>query len=179
MSVKLSDDTATSGARHVSGVERAVRWVTGAGAGIAALMVLIVFAVVSYSVFMRYVLGTPVTITDELNGFLVVAMVALGAGEVLLRDEHFGVDLLVARAQGRARKWIDLWGLIAVICVASAIVYSAVLMVQFSYDFGIYSNGYLGVAMWIPQSGLLVGMLILILAAIARMVSILTDPAAS
>lgn len=178
MSIKLPSDTSTPETRHVSGVERFVRRVTVAGAGIAALMVLIVFAVVSYSVFMRYVLGTPVTITDELNGFLVVAMVALGAGEVLLRDEHFGVDLLTGRATGQTRKWINLWGLVAVICVASAIVYSAVLMVQFSYDFGIYSNGYLGVAMWIPQSGLLVGMIILILAAIARMVSILSDPEA-
>lgn len=171
-----SANTATSGARHVSGVERAVRWVTRAGAGIATLLVLIVFAVVSYSVFMRYVLGTPITITDELNGFLVVAMVALGAGEVLLRDEHFGVDLLTGRVQGRSRKWIGLWGLIAVICVASSIAYSSVLMVQFSYGFGIYSNGYLGVAMWIPQSSLLVGMAILILAAMARIVSVLTDP---
>jgi TRAP-type C4-dicarboxylate transport system permease small subunit len=177
VSVKLSDDHAASGTRHVSGVEKAVRWVTGAGAAAATLMVLVVFSVVSYSVFMRYVLGTPVTITDELNGFLVVAMVALGAGEVLLRDEHFGVDLLTTRAQGRAKKWIGIWGLIAVICVASAIVYSAVLMVRFSYDFGIYSNGYLGVAMWIPQSALLVGMVILILAALARMTSLLTDPA--
>ena len=176
MSIKLSDDTETSGTRYVSGVERAVRWVTTAGAAVATLMVLIVFSVVSYSVFMRYVLGTPVTITDELNGFLVVAMVALGAGEVLLRDEHFGVDLLTGRAQGRARKWVEIWGMIAVICVASAIVYSAVRMVRFSYDFGMYSNGYLGIAMWIPQSALLVGMVILILAAIARIISFLTDP---
>ncbi|MCX7559257.1 TRAP transporter small permease [Sulfitobacter sp. F26204] len=176
MNVNLASNNATSGTRHVSGVEQAVRWVTGAGAAIATLLVLIVFAVVSYSVFMRYVLGTPVTITDELNGFLVVAMVSLGAGEVLLRDEHFGVDLLTGRARGRAGKWIEIWGMIAVICVALAIVYSAVLMTRFSYDFGIYSNGYLGVAMWIPQVFLLIGMVILILAAIVRIISFLTDP---
>lgn len=174
MSTKLSNNP--SEARYVSGVERAVRWITGAGAAVATVMVLIVFGIVSYSVFMRYVLGTPVTITDELNGFLVVAMVALGAGEVLLRDEHFGVDLLTGRTEGRTRKWVEIWGMTAVILVASAIVYSAVLMVHFSYDFGIYSNGYLGVAMWIPQLALLVGMAILILAAIARIISYLTDP---
>lgn len=177
MSVPLSPENDAPGTRHVSGVETAVRWITGTGAAVATMLVLIVFAVVSYSVFMRYVLGTPITITDELNGFLVVAMVALGAGEVLLRDEHFGVDLLTGRARGRARKWLAVWGLIAVICVASAIAYSAVLMVRFSHDFEIYSNGYLGVPMWIPQSGLLIGMLILILAAVARIVSLLTDPA--
>ncbi len=87
-----------------------MRLVTLAGAGFAALLVLTVFAVVSYSVFMRYVLGTPVTFSDELNGFVVVAMVALGAGEVLLRGEHFGVDLLTERAGPRTQWLVEIWG---------------------------------------------------------------------
>lgn len=136
----------------VSGVERAIRVVTLSGAGVAALLVLIVFGVVAYSVFMRYVLGTPVTFSDELTGFIVVAMMALGAGKVLLRGEHFGVDLLTERAGPRAQWLVEIWGMIGVILVAAAVLYSAVLMVQFSYDFGVYSEGYLGVQMWIPQS---------------------------
>ena len=95
--MKLDFENETPEALPASGVERAVRLVTLSGAGIAALLVLIVFGVVSYSVFMRYVLGTPVTFSDELNGFIVVALVALGSGEVLLRGEHFGVDLLTER----------------------------------------------------------------------------------
>lgn len=151
-----------------------MRLVTLSGAGVAALLVIIVFGVVAFSVFMRYVLGTPITISDELNGFIVVAMVALGAGEVLLRGEHFGVDLLTERAGPRTQWIVDLWGMIGVVLVASAILYSAVLMVRFSYDFGVYSDGYLGVQMWIPQGFLLIGMVILILAAVARIFTLLT-----
>ena len=172
--MKLDLDDNVPEALPVSGAERAVRLVTLTGAGIAACLVLIVFGVVSYSVFMRYVLGTPVTFSDELNGFVVVAMVALGAGEVLLRGEHFGVDLLTERAGPRTQWFVDLWGMFGVILVAAAVLYSAVLMVQFSYDFGIYSDGYLSVEMWIPQGFLLIGMIILILAAIARIITLLT-----
>lgn len=172
--MKLDLDDTVPEALPVSGTERAVRLVTLTGAGIAALLVLIVFGVVSYSVFMRYVLGTPVTFSDELTGFIVVAMVALGAGEVLLRGEHFGVDLLTERAGPRMQWVVDLWGMFGVILVAAAVLYSAVLMVQFSYDFGIYSDGYLSVEMWIPQGFLLIGMVILILAAIARIITLLT-----
>lgn len=172
--MNLDDQESASGTLPVSGVERAVRWLTLLGAGIATLLVLIVFGVVSYSVFMRYVLGTPVTFSDELTGFIVVAMVALGAGEVLLRNEHFGVDLLTERAGPRAKRIIELWGMVGVVLVVGAILYSAVLMVRFSYDFGIYSDGYLGVQMWIPQGFLLIGMAILILAALARIVTLLT-----
>ena len=60
----LGADDTTPEILPVSGVERVVRLVTLAGAGVAAFMVLIVFSMVSYSVFMRYVLGTPVTFTD-------------------------------------------------------------------------------------------------------------------
>lgn len=172
--MKLDNQTNTPEAHKVSGVERVVRWVTLAGAGVASALVLIVFAVVTYSVFMRYVLGTPVTFSDELNGFIVVAMVALGAGEVLLRNEHFGVDLLTERAGPRTKWLVEIWGMIGVILVASAIIYSAVLMVRFSYDFEVYSDGYLSVEMWIPQGFLLAGMIILVLAALARIVTLLT-----
>ncbi len=172
--MRLEHENEASETLPVSGVERAVRLVTLSGAGLAALLVLIVFGVVSYSVFMRYVLGTPVTFSDELNGFIVVAMVALGAGEVLLRGEHFGVDLLTERAGPRTQWLVEVWGMIGVILVAAAILYSAVLMVRFSYDFGVYSEGYLGVQMWIPQGFLLIGMVILILAALARIVTLLT-----
>ena len=172
--MKYEHDNEASEAVPVSGAERLVRLVTLSAAGIAALLVLIVFAVVSYSVFMRYVLGTPVTFSDELNGFIVVAMVALGAGEVLLRGEHFGVDLLTERAGPRTQWLVEVWGMIGVVLVGSAVLYSAVLMVQFSYNFGVYSDGYLGVQMWIPQGFLLIGMVILILAALARIVTLLT-----
>ena len=172
--MKYEHDNEASEAIPVSGAERLVRFVTISAAGIAALLVLIVFAVVSYSVFMRYVLGTPVTFSDELNGFIVVAMVALGAGEVLLRGEHFGVDLLTERAGPRTQWLVEVWGMIGVVLVGSAVLYSAVLMVQFSYNFGVYSDGYLGVQMWIPQGFLLIGMVILILAALARIVTLLT-----
>ncbi|GGH41770.1 TRAP-type C4-dicarboxylate transport system, small permease component [Cribrihabitans marinus] len=172
--MKLDPNTKASETLPVSEVERVARWLTLSGASLAALLVLIVFGVVSYSVFMRYVLGTPITFSDELSGFIVVAMVALGAGEVLLRGEHFGVDLLTERAGPRTQWLVDLWGMIGVILVASAILYSAVLMVRFSYDFGVYSDGYLGVQMWIPQGFLLIGMIILILAALARIFTLLT-----
>ena len=172
--MKLDFENETPEALPVSGVERAVRLVTLSGAGIAALLVLIVFGVVSYSVFMRYVLGTPVTFSDELNGFIVVALVALGSGEVLLRGEHFGVDLLTERAGLRTQWLVDVWGMVGVILVGIAILYSAVLMVQFSYDFGVYSEGYLGIQMWIPQGFLLIGMAILILSALARIITLLT-----
>ena len=75
----------------------------------SALLVVLTLGVTAFSVFRRYVLGNPLTWTDELSGFLVVAIVMLGAAEVLRRGEHVSVDILSERATGRKRKLLDFW----------------------------------------------------------------------
>ena len=154
--------------------ERLVTPVARLGLGLAALGVLVVLAVTGYSVFKRYVLGTPVTWTDELSGYLVVAIVMLGAAETLRRGDHISVDLLTDRLTGNGRRLAAIWGMIAAILVMLAILVSGVTAVRFSYDFGVYSDGYLAVPMWIPQLALIVGSVLVIAVAVARLLSILT-----
>ncbi len=146
-------------------IGRLIRGLSFAGAAAAAVLVIVMLASVSYSVFMRYVLGTPVTWTDELSGYLVVALVMFGTAEALIKGDHFGVDLLTSRLRGSRKKAVAIWGLIAVVLVGCAILYSAILMVRFSWDFGMYSEGYLEMPMWLPQSALIVGSVLLILTA--------------
>jgi len=154
-------------------VERGVGAVAWLAAVLSAGLVLVMLAVVGYSVVMRYFLDRPVTWSDELSGYLVVALVMLGAADALLRGEHISVDLLTARAAGRARRGVELWAMLCVLAVAGAIVYSGREMVAFSLDFGMYSEGYLEAPMWIPQSFILVGGVLLIAAALARIVTLL------
>lgn len=146
---------------------RAVRALAFFGAVISTMLVLTMLAIVSYSVFMRYVLGTPVTWSDELSGYLVIALVMFGAAEALLKGDHFGVDLLTAKLQRAGARRVRIWGLVAVALVGSAILYSAYLMVRFSVDYGMYSEGYLEMPMWIPQTALIIGSVLLIVTALA------------
>ena len=62
-------------------------------AAVAAGVVVLMMLVVSYSVVNRYILNTPITWTDELSGYLVVALVMLGAADALRRGDHISVDL--------------------------------------------------------------------------------------
>ncbi|WP_417515418.1 TRAP transporter small permease [Minwuia sp.] len=156
-----------------SPVERLVAPVAKAGAAVAALGVLLVLAITGYSVFNRYVLGTPVTWTDELSGFLVVAIVMFGAAETLRRGEHISVDLISARAGPLLSRILGLWGMVAVILLMAALLISAIIAVRFSWDFDMYSEGYLAVQMWVPQTALIVGSVTVILVALARLISLL------
>jgi TRAP-type C4-dicarboxylate transport system permease small subunit len=159
-----------------SSLERALGYLTWLCAAAATMLVLLSLALTAYSVVLRYVFGSPVTWTDELFGYLVIGMVMLGAAESLRRGDHIAVDLLTSRAAPGARRYFDLWAMLLVIAVAGALVVSATKMVDYSYNFGIFSEGYLEMPMWMPQSVFLLGAALLVLMAVCRIVTILAAP---
>lgn len=156
-----------------SSVERAAGYLTWLCAAAAAVLVLLSLALTAYSVIRRYVFGMPVTWTDELYGYLVIGMVMLGAAESLRRGDHIAVDLLTARLNQTARRYLDLWAMLLVIAVGVALIVSATRMVSYSYSFGIFSEGYLEMPMWMPQAVFLLGSVLLVLMAVCRIVTIL------
>ncbi len=154
-------------------LERLVAPLTAIGTALAAILVLVTLAVTGYSVVMRYGLGTPVTWTDELSGYLVIGIVMLGTARCLLAGEHISVDLVSGHARGRTRVVFELWGMFAVGLLVAALIYSAVRMLRFSIDFGMYSEGYLETPMWIPQAVLFVGAVLLAAAVAARLATLI------
>lgn len=156
-----------------SPLERAVGQLTWLCAAAATVLVLVSLALTTYSVVRRYVFGSPVTWTDELFGYLVIGIVMLGAAESLRRGDHINVDLLTSRLNRGARRLLDLWAMVLVIVVATALIVSAGNMVRYSYGFGIFSEGYLEMPMWLPQSIFLFGAVLLALIAACRIVTIL------
>ena len=139
---------------------------------VSAAFVILTLCVTGFSVFRRYVLGTPLTWSDELSGFLVVAIVMLGAAEVLRKNEHISVDILTGRMVGRQRWLVELWSNISVVIIAGVIVVSGFQAVQFSRKIGVYSDGYLEAPLWIPQSFLVAGAGLLLLLASARVLDL-------
>lgn len=131
------------------------------GAAIAVVMAV----AISYSVVMRYVLNTPQVWTDELMGYLMVALVMFGLGETVRRGDHISVDLITARLGPRGQVLARVWGLVAMITVAAVLLQRSWDMVAFSRMVGLLSDGYLSMPIWIPQSSLLIGFFLMILAA--------------
>lgn len=96
----------TGGAKPApSALDRTIGAVTWTAAAAGAGVVLLMMSLVGYSVVNRYLLGTPVTWIDELSGYLVVALVMLGAAESLRRGDHIAVDLITSRLGARAGAW--------------------------------------------------------------------------
>jgi C4-dicarboxylate transporter DctQ subunit len=142
------------------------KFAAAVGAGVVVLMML----VVAYSVVNRYILNTPITWTDELSGYLVVALVMLGAADALRRGDHISVDLITSRLTRRGKRLVEIWGYIVVLVFSSVLLVSSEQTIDYSINFEIVSEGYLEVPMWIPQSFLILGGSLVFLVAFAKLI---------
>jgi TRAP-type C4-dicarboxylate transport system permease small subunit len=149
---------------------RLTRRVAHLALGLSAAALLASLAVIVYGVVRRYVFNTPVAWTDELVGYLLVASVMLAAADALLGGEHISVDIVSERLGWRARRIAYLFGLVAVAGSGVLLMVEGLGMVRFSRQVGLRSNGDLAVPLWIPQSLVPLGALLLLLAAVAAFV---------
>lgn len=144
-------------------------WVTRAAAAISCIIILAALLIILYAVAMRYFVGRPINWADEINGYLIVAMVMFGIGETLLRGGHIGIDLLTEHMAPRLRRVLDCWSCLAVLLFACIFGWSAWHTVTFNRDFGTYSTGYMQIEIWLVQAPMIVGAVFLALAALVRL----------
>lgn len=147
---------------------RALEALVRLGGMLSTLLILFVFAMVCYAVANRYVLGLPVQWADELIGYILVAIVMLGAAEALRRDNHISIDLLSSKLGRKGQLLLGAISNLAVFVLAAIIGWSAWKSILFARAFGSYSVGYIEIETWIPQIPLLFGACLLGLAAITR-----------
>lgn len=167
--------TAEKAPRASSFPERAAAAISRLGGALSSLLILVILIITAVSVFNRYFLGRPLMGVDEATGFLVVAIVMFGAAEALRRGDHIRIDLLFDRVGPRARWWLELWSLASVIVFAGLLLVTSWHTVMFSRQFGAYSTGYLSLPMWIPQSTMVAGAVLLGLAALAAMLRLFAE----
>jgi TRAP-type C4-dicarboxylate transport system permease small subunit len=156
-----------------AGLLKAIEWLSVLLGVVSGAIIVIVLALTSVGVFMRYVLDRPIRGIDEATGFLVVAIVMFGAAETLRRGEHIQIDLVTNTLRGRTRWVFDLWAYACVLVFSVVFLYTAWRTVAFTWRFGEYSTGYLEMPMWIPQATMLPGAAMLGLVAILKIVQLL------
>ena len=137
---------------------------------LSSLLIFVSFCLMIFAIFQRYFLNTPLKWGDEMLGYLLVAIVMSGVAEALRRGDHVAIDLLASFFGIKVRAWLTYLSYTAVLAFAVIFGISANEVVRFSYGFGSYSPGYLEAPMWIPQSTMIAGSVLLGLGALAGLV---------
>ena len=136
----------------------------------SSLPIFVSFCLMIFAIFQRYFLNTPLKWGDEMLGYLLVATVMSGVAEALRRGDHVAIDLLTSFFGIKIRALLTYLSYTAVLAFAVIFGISADEVVRFSYGFGSYSPGYLEAPMWIPQSTMIAGSVLLGLGALAGLV---------
>lgn len=144
---------------------------------ISVACIALTLIVTAANVIGRYLLNAPIRGAEELTGFLMVAMLMLGASEAHRRGEHIAVDVIESTLTPGRRRLMAVLAELAVIVVSVTIAWTGWQTVSFSRAFGSYSAGYMQMPMWIVQLPLVIGGAALAMTAALKLFSLLRRPA--
>jgi TRAP-type C4-dicarboxylate transport system permease small subunit len=161
----MADRSISTGARLARALDRGAAFLSNLAALIATLGMLVSLALVVFGICARYFAGRPQSWTEELTSYLVVAIVMFATTDALRQNEHIAIDILSSKLKPAGQRIVALIGLFTVGLFAALLIFKGWEMVSFSKMVGMASNQDLGAPLWIVQSLIPIGGVLLLLSA--------------
>ena len=136
------------------------------GSGVLAGIFLILIAVLSLAQISGRMLGFDAYSFDDFAGFCMAASSFLGLAHTYRRNEHIRVALLIDRFHGRTRRALETLCLGASAFLICFFAWYATDMAWTSHVINDVSQGLVAVPLWLPQSGMALGLIIMAIALI-------------
>ena len=149
------------------------------GSGLLAGFFLVAIAVMSLIQIGGRLLGFAAHSYDEFAGYCMAASSFLGLAWTLRCNEQIRMTLAIGGMQGGPRRVLEVVCLATAGAITAYFAWSSVEMVWTSYTLDDVSQGLVPIRLWIPQSGMALGLAILLLAFIDDLVVVLTGGATS
>ena len=143
------------------------------GSGVLAGAFLVLIAALSLAQICGRLLGFAAYSFDDFAGFCMAASSFLGLAHTYRRNEHIRVALLVDRVGGGKRRALEAVCLAASVFLIGFFAWYAIDMVWTSYEFNDVSQGLVPVPLWVPQSGMALGLIIMTMALLDDLVTVL------
>ena len=138
-------------------------------AALAAVFMVLLLVMVLLSILGRQ-LHFHLPGTDAYAGYMMAAAGFLALAHTLKRGEHIRVTLLLSALHGKARRGLEIWALAAASALAALSAFYSCRLSWQSYQFHDISTGNDATPLWIPQLGMAVGTVILLIAFIDELV---------
>lgn len=125
---------------------------------------LVAIAVLALAQIGGRLLGFAAHSFDEFAGYCMAASSFLGLAYTLRANEHIRMALLLHRLRGRVRRALEVACLAAGVLLVAFFAWHAADMVWFSLVTHDVSQGLVPVSLWIPQAGMALGLVVLLVA---------------
>lgn len=142
------------------------------GAGLlAALCLVAILVIITAQVIARWA-GIPFNGSNEYAGYFMASASFLAFAHTLNRGAHIRVGLLL-NALGERRYWGELWALVIASAAATYLAWYAIKMVYWSHKLNEISQGQDATRLWIAQTPMALGAVILALCLIDNLITLL------
>jgi TRAP-type C4-dicarboxylate transport system permease small subunit len=144
-------------------MRRALDALYDASAALAALFMVALLAMVLLSIAGRQ-LHFNVPGVDAYAGYMMAAAGFLALAHTLKRGEHIRVTLVIGALKGAARRWLEVWSLLAASLLALLFAVYSVRLAWMSWSLHDVSTGSDATPLWIPQLTMAAGTVVLAVA---------------
>ncbi len=141
-----------------------------AAASIAAICLLVLCQVCLNAVdrLSGIITGSAIGLTipsyADFTGFFLAAASFLALAHTLRQGGHIRVTLLISHFNARLQRIVEIWCLLLSSAVALYFTWYTFLLIRESYTYHDLSSGMIAVPIWIPQSTMLLGLVVLSIA---------------
>lgn len=108
--------------------------------------------------------------TDMYAGYCMAAAGFLALAHTLKKNEHIRVTLILNSLPPKAKRALELWSLGAAVLLSGLFCYYSIRLAYQSWDFNDVSTGNDATPLWLPQIGMGVGALVLLIAFVDELV---------
>jgi len=140
-----------------------------ASAWAAALMLVGTLLMVLLGMLDRYV-SMNFRGTDMYAGYCMAAAGFLALAHTLKKNEHIRVTLLLNSVPAGAKRALELWSLVAAVFLSGLFCFYSIKLAYQSWDFNDISTGNDATPLWLPQIGMALGTLVLLIAFVDELV---------
>jgi TRAP-type C4-dicarboxylate transport system permease small subunit len=140
-----------------------------AAAWLAALMMVGTLVMVVLGMVDRYV-SINFRGTDMYAGYCMAGAGFLALAHTLKKNEHIRVTLLLNALPPGGKKVLEVWSLCAAVLLSGLFCFYSIKLAWQSWDFHDISTGNDATPLWIPQIGMALGTLVLLIAFVDELV---------
>lgn len=127
----------------------------------SAVLVVLMGLLITFEVFMRYVVGRPPLLADELSRYFLVAMTFLGISWVWKENGHVRVEALVQRLSKQKANALRLVTLVLAFAFSLALFIGSLDFIERSFSQNRTSDSWMHVPLKYPESAIVIGFLLL------------------
>ena len=143
------------------------------GSGVLAGVFLVLIAALSLAQICGRLFGFDAYSFDDFAGFCMAASSFLGLAHTYRRNEHIRVAMVVDRFSGAKRRALETLCLAASSFLIGFFAWYTIDMAWTSHEINDVSQGLVPVPLWLPQSGMALGLIIMTIAMVDDLAAVI------